>query len=77
MLSGFNNTTYLKLTLKEIKVQKQLFVFSVELGDESIVPTCLNQKDLPLSYKYYSPVISIIEELCQDNKRNLYIDRNN
>ena len=76
VLSGYDNPIFIQLAIREINLQKQLFVYSIELGGETIVPKCLDQKNLPQSYKFYNPVLSIIEELCQDHKRNLYVERN-
>ena len=36
----------------------------------------LDQKDLGQCYKFYDPILSIIEEMCSDHKKNLYIQRN-
>lgn len=76
ILNGYNNLAYLRLTLKEIQISKQLFVFNVELGDEAFIPKHLNAKDLGQCYRFYNPVLSIIQEMCSDNKKNLYIERN-
>ena len=42
ILNGYNNLTYIKMTLREIKIAKQLFVHRIELGDESYVPHYFN-----------------------------------
>ena len=36
----------------------------------------LDQKDLGQCYKFYDPILSIIEEMCSDHKKNLFIQRN-
>ena len=38
IMSGYGNLTYLKVTLKEIKLIKELFVMQVEQGDEVFIP---------------------------------------
>ena len=76
IISCFDCPIYIMLTLVEIETQKQLFVYQVELGEEAIVPKCLDQSDLSLSYKFYNPILRIAEELCQDHKKNLFIERN-
>lgn len=48
----------------------------MELGDEVVIPPALLQKDISQCYQFYNPVCNIIEELCQDHKRNLYISKN-
>ena len=38
IVNGYNNLTFITMTLREIKLAKQLFVYNVELGDEALVP---------------------------------------
>ena len=47
ILNGYNNLAFITMTLREIKLAKQLFEYNVELGDEAYIPLYLNQKDLP------------------------------
>lgn len=51
-------------------------MYNVELGDEAFIPPQLNQKDLGQCYRFYNPILSIIQEMCSDHKKNLYIERN-
>ena len=76
ILNGYNNLAFITLTLREIKLAKQIFVHNVELGDEAYIPCQLNQKDLSLCYTFYNPILSIVQDLCSDHKKNLYIERN-
>ena len=46
ILNGYNNLAFITMTLREIKLAKELFVHNVELGDEAYIPPYLNQKDL-------------------------------
>lgn len=39
ILSGYDNPLYLELLLEEIKITKKLFMYSVELGEETIIPS--------------------------------------
>lgn len=72
LLSGYGNLSFIELTLKEIKIAKQLFLFQVELGEEAVIPHQLNQRSLGQSYQFYNPVLSIIEKQCSDQKRQLF-----
>lgn len=76
IVSGYDNPIYIQLCLSEIQIIKQLFVFQVELGDEAIIPPALLQKNISHCYKFYNPILRIIEEHCQDQKKNLFIQRN-
>lgn len=60
ILNGYNNLAFITMTLREIKLAKQLFVHNVELGDEAYIPHYLNQNDLGQCYRFYNPTLSII-----------------
>ena len=38
ILNGYNNLAFITMTLREIKLAKQIFVHNVELGDEAYIP---------------------------------------
>ena len=38
ILNGYNNLAFITMTLREIKLAKELFVHNVELGDEAYIP---------------------------------------
>ena len=73
VISGYENTTYISATLEEIRLAKELFVNQIELGEETNVPGQLNQRDLGQCYRFYNPIMSIIEELCSEPKKQLFI----
>lgn len=72
LLSGFDNPTYINLILDEINLIKKLFVQNIEFGEETKIPDKLYQKDLPQCYKFYNPVLGLIEDTISDDKRCLY-----
>ena len=39
-----------------------MFIYNIELGRETLIPKDLCQDHLPLSYRYYDPIIAIISE---------------
>lgn len=63
MLTGYDNPLYIQLIQEEIKCIKQLFIFSIELGEETLIPKQLTQKDLSQCYKFYNPIMNIIDEM--------------
>lgn len=75
ILSGYNNTCFINIVLYEIHMTKKLFVAQVELGEEVVVPHILQQKNLCQNFRFYDPILSIIDELCSDAKRNLFFQR--
>lgn len=75
MLTGYDNPLYLNLILEEIKIIKRLFVFSIELGQETLIPKQLLQSDLSQCYRFYSPVFNMIEELMSEDKKTRYLEK--
>ena len=76
LVSCYDCPIYIMLTLEESKINKQLFVYQVEQGDEAIVPKCLAMGDLPQSYQFYNPILRIIESLIQNQKKVQFVERN-
>lgn len=55
-----NGPLFLRVLLKKIEVKKKMFVYNIERGQEVFIPRELSQDQLPLSFRYYDPLISII-----------------
>ena len=53
-----------------------MFVLDLEQGDEVIIPSELDQKDLSLSFKFYDPVLRLMLELCSNNQTDFLIQSN-
>ena len=43
--------------LKLHELNKQIFILEFELGNEVLIPASLSQDYLPLSFRYYDPII--------------------
>ena len=50
VFTGYGNMTYIKISLKEIKLSKELFVLNIQQGDEVYIPGRLNLKKISLFY---------------------------
>ena len=48
------------ILLKVISLEKELFILEMEQGSEVFIPHRLSQDQLPMSYKYYDPIMNII-----------------
>lgn len=60
---------FIETLLTKIKLAKQIFVLDVEQGQEVFILDDLSQRFLPLSYKYYDPIIKIIfSKMSSDSK---------
>ena len=60
---------YLDAILKKIELEKELFIADLEQGKECFIPKELSQDTLPYSFRYYDPIIQIVQENVSENKR--------
>lgn len=48
--------------LEKIQIEKELFLHEVEEGRVAFIPRDLSQDHLPMSFRYYDPIIAFISE---------------
>ena len=53
---------FIKAFLTKIELVKQLFVLEVEQATIVSIPDDLSQSDLPLSFRYYDPILSHVDQ---------------
>lgn len=53
-----------------------MFVLEVEQGQAVFIPNELRQDDLPLSFKYYDPILRIINQECSDDRKEYFALKN-
>ena len=53
---------FIKVLLKKISLIKDLLVTEIEQGNEVYIPKDLSQSQLPLSFRYYDPILKICSE---------------
>ena len=66
---SLRGTLYLDVLLEKYKLVKDLFINEVENGTETYIPNDLSQDKLPMSFRYYDPIIAIISEHVSHRKR--------
>lgn len=76
IFSGYGNLTYIKITLKEIKLIKEIFVMQLEQGDEVFIPMQLSMRRHSVFFQFYDPIFKIIEEMSAVEKKNFLIAKN-
>jgi hypothetical protein len=54
--------TYILFYLKIIEREKELFTTRLENGELIKIPHSFDQRRLPLSFRFYDPIINIIRE---------------
>lgn len=62
---------YITTLLQKYKIQKELFILNLENGHEVVLPPILSQKKLPLSFRYYDPLVQIVRMMVSDQKTKL------
>ena len=55
--------------LRKYSVIKELFIHDFEAGEFMLIPPDLSQDHLPVSFRYYDPVILIIQENISYDRR--------
>jgi hypothetical protein len=51
---------FLVALLEKIKLMKEIFVYEVEQRIETFIPADLSQDGLPMSFRFYDPIIALI-----------------
>jgi len=54
------------------QLEKALFLHRFELGLEVLIPESLSQNQLPLSYRYYDPIICLVQEKLSRERRHYF-----
>ena len=69
VFSGYGQSSYISIVLKDILLIKQMFIMDVEQGEEVAIPFDLNQSKLPLSYQFYNPIMNITQKMISEDIR--------
>lgn len=57
---------YLMGILKYIEIVKEIFIMEMQYGNVVIIPKELSQDHFPQSFRYYDPIIRIIQtNMCE------------
>ena len=67
---------YLKVMLKLIEVAKKLFVYDMEQGGEVYIMSELSQESVPMSLRYYDPILKIVQEDCCAVRNDIFLIQN-
>ena len=49
----------------------------IEQGSEAFIPKMLSQDHLPLSFRFYDPIIKIVQRLMTEDKKDFFLLRCN
>lgn len=70
-LKAIRGKYYLIALLQKIALSKELFLIEVQEGKETFIPKELSQDFLPYSFRYYDPVLAIIQESIQSTTKQM------
>lgn len=71
-LRAVKGTVYLRLLDYMINLSKQLFLITVEQGDNVLIPPEFSQRNLSMCYTFYDPVLRIVYDQMRDDRREFY-----
>ena len=58
----FKGILFVEILLQKYQLLKELFLFEIEDGRATFIPKDLSQDHLPMSFRYYDPIIAIVSE---------------
>lgn len=64
---------FIRLCQEQIKIAKQMFTMDIESGSEAYIPKLLSQDSLPMSFRFYDPIMKIVQGLMGDDKKNYFL----
>lgn len=59
-LKAISGISLLRCLLRRIQIVKELFIIDIEQGQEVFIPKELSQDHLPLSFRFYDPLLMMI-----------------
>lgn len=63
---------HVKAMLIKIEQAKKLFILDMSDGCEVFIPKDLSQTQYPMSYRYYDPLIQIVQQRIADDRKDFY-----
>ena len=67
-LKAISGLVYLRAVLMRIKFFKEIFILDIAEGQEVFIPKALSQSHYPYSYRYYDPILALININTPDEK---------
>ena len=67
---------YIRAVLEKIHYSKQLFTFEIEDDAEVFIPQDLSQSGLPISFRYYDPLILMVQDYMSVERQSYFKMKN-
>ena len=61
-LRAVRGTIFIEVLLMKIALVKEIILYDLEKGYDILIPKELSQDELPYSFRYYDPIIAMIQE---------------
>jgi hypothetical protein len=75
-IKAVTKINYIQCLIKRIELAKRLFVMDIEQGAEAYIPNDLRNSKLPLSFQYYDPIMTIVQQRMADDRKEYFIKKN-
>jgi mannose-6-phosphate isomerase class I len=75
-LRSLKGMLYIRALLEKIELSKQVFTLEIQDDAEVYISPDLSQKQLPLSFRYYDPLILIVQERMSDDRKDYFKMKN-
>jgi hypothetical protein len=75
-LNAIQKILMVRARLKLIELAKKGFILEIQQGQESYIPKELRQDSLPQSYKFYDPILMVIQESISEDRKEFFFTKN-
>ena len=65
--------SFIEASLRKIQINKEYIIHEIEMGNEILIPMNLSQDHLPISFRYYDPILKIVKANLNPAKKGYYI----
>ena len=62
---------FIQIKKKQIELAKEIYILDIEQGQEVFILPELGQQKLPESFKFYDPILKIIQEKCDIHRKEI------
>lgn len=71
-IKAFSGIFMIMAILKRIEISKKIFIIDIEQGQEVFIPGDLQQNKLPMTFRYFDPILQYIQESISKEKKQYF-----
>ena len=75
-LKAVRDEVYIRIIIKRIEISKEIFSMNIELGLETFIPKILAQHSMPISFRFYDPIMNLVVSRCSEEMRQILCIKN-